>query len=164
MTKVVDTNVAMIANGRDIHASDDCRILAIELLVNLVESGRVVIDDAGAILAEYGRRLHPRGQPGVGDRFYRYLLDNQGNSRRVRAVSTAQPRGEALRAAFERGALSTFDHSDRVFALCAAVGRAPVATATDSDWVQHEAGLAACGVQVEYVCGRAAAAGDRADD
>jgi hypothetical protein len=79
MTKVVDTNVAVIANGRDTHASDGCRLLAIDLLSNLVERERVVIDEAGAVLAEYARHLHPRGQPGVGDWFYRHVLDNQGN-------------------------------------------------------------------------------------
>jgi hypothetical protein len=110
-----------------------------------------------AFLTEYGARLYPEGQPGVGDLFYRHVLDNQGNARRVRTVRTASPRGNALREAFERGTLADFDPSDRKFALCGVVARVPVATATDSDWVQHEVGLAACGVQIEYVCGRQAA-------
>jgi len=70
---------------------------------------------------------------------------------------TVGARGDDLREAFERGTLADFDPSDRKFALCAVVARVPVATATDSDWVQHEVGLAACGVQIEYVCGREAA-------
>jgi hypothetical protein len=155
--KVVDTNIAVIANGRDINASNDCRLRSVTALTTLVTRGRIVVDDAGSILAEYGGRLYPEGQPGVGDLFYRHVLDNQGNARRIRMVHTAKPRGDALRAAFERGGLAAFDPSDRVFALCAVVARVPVATATDSDWIQHEVGLVACGVQIEYVCGREAA-------
>jgi hypothetical protein len=152
--RVVDTNVAVIANGRDTNASIECRLRSVIALEHLVQSGCVVIDDAGSILNEYEGRLYPEGQPGVGDRFYRHVLDNRGNVRRVRMVDTALARADALRRAFERGTLAAFDRSDRVFALCAVVGRVPVATAMDSDWAQHEAGLTACGVRIEYVCGR----------
>jgi hypothetical protein len=155
---VVDTNVAVVANGRDTHASVPCCRKAVELLMQLHGTGCIVIDGGGVILAEYSRRLHPQGQPGVGDRFYRHVIDNQGNTRRVRTVEVDQPRGAALKAAFDRGTLAKFDPADRTFALCSAVGRAPVATATDSDWVNHESGLMACGVRIDYVCGRALAA------
>ncbi len=126
-------------------------------------NGRVVIDDGGAILAEYDKRLRPQGQPGVGDLFYRHVLDNQGNTSRVRTVNVEKRRGNALRAAFDRGTLGIFDADDRPFALCSAIGRAPIATAIDSDWVEHEAGLLACGVRIDYVCGRAVAAGGGAE-
>lgn len=126
-------------------------------------NGRVVIDDGGVILAEYDRNLHPQGQPGVGDLFYRHIIDNQGNISRVRAVNVGQPRGDALRAAFDSGTLARFDPADRPFALCSAVGRAPIATAIDSDWVEHEVGLIACGVRIDYVCGRALAASGGVD-
>jgi hypothetical protein len=155
--KVVDTNVAVIANGRDVNASKECRHRSVIVLEELVKKGCIVIDTDGSILAEYGARLHPEGQPGVGDLFYRHVLDNQGNARRVRLVRTVGLRGDALREAFQRGTLTGFDPSDRKFALCAVTARVPVATATDSDWVQHEVGLSACGVQIEYVCGREAA-------
>ena len=159
--KVLDTNIAVIANGRNIDAGDECRLRSVTALSTLVASGRIVIDDAGSILAEYAGRLHPEGQPGVGDLFYRHVLDNQGNARRVRMVQTSHPRGDALRAAFEHGTLAAFDPSDRVFALCAVIARVSVATATDSDWIEHEPGLAACGVQIEFVCGREVARGHR---
>lgn len=157
-TKVVDTNVAVVANGRDTHASPACQLETIQFLRRLVDSGRVVVDDNGGIFAEYDRRLRPEGQPGVGDLFYRHVLDNRGNAQRVRWVDVRQPRGDALRRAFEAGGLAAFDRSDRIFALCSAVSRAPLATATDSDWPQHEAGLRHCGIKIEYVCGRATAA------
>jgi len=154
----------VVANARNTHVDAVCTRRAIELLIKLRENGVVLLDDAGHIVGEYGRNLRPQGQPGVGDRFYRDVIDNQGNSARVRVVDVQQARGNALRAAFTGGTLSEFDVADRPFALCSAVGRAPVATATDSDWTDHEAGLRACGVRIEYVCGRAVAAGEGIND
>jgi hypothetical protein len=156
--RVVDTNVAVVANGRRTNASLECRLRSVDALGRLVEGGCVVIDSVGRILDEYDRHLRPEEQPGVGDRFYRHVLDNRGNGRRVRLVDTAHRRANALQEAFERGTLAAFDRSDRVFALCAVVARAPVTTAKDSDWVEHEAGLRTCGVRIEFVCGREAAA------
>jgi hypothetical protein len=151
--RVVDTNVAIVANGRDTHASDDCQLSCIQLLEDLVKSGCVVIDDRSLIIEEYSNQLRPQGQPGVGDRFYRHVLDNQGTERKLKQVTIDAQRGDALREAFKNGELSNFDRSDRVFALCSVIGRAPIATATDSDWHDHHNGLCACGVQVHFVCG-----------
>ena len=140
------------------HASDECRLLSVTALSTLVASGRIVIDDAGSIIAEYNGRLHPAGQPGVGDLFYRHV-GQPGQRQTGSDGANAHTRADALRAAFEHGALAAFDPSDRVFALCAVIARVSVATATDSDWIEHEAGLAACGVQIEFVCGHEAARG-----
>lgn len=157
MDRVVDTNVAVVANGRDVTASADCQISSIELLEDLLERGRILIDVPGDILSEYQKRLHAEGQPGVGDLFFRHVLDNQGNAKRIRTVDTHSARTAPLRDAIAHGGLAKFDPSDRPFALCAVAGRSAVAVATDSDWTEHEAGLQACGVRVHYVCGRPAA-------
>jgi hypothetical protein len=155
---VVDTNVAVIANGgAHVSASPACQINCIEILERCVASGQVFIDDLEEILTLYDARLRPQGEPGVGDRFYRHLLNNLGNARRVTRVTLAHQRANRLHAAFLAGSLAQFDPDDRVYALCGAVSRAPVKTATDSDWLDHEAGLVACGVQIHFVCGKAAA-------
>lgn len=157
MDRVVDTNVAVVANGRDVTARPACQLASIEFLEVLVSRGRVVIDTEGDVLEEYRKRLYAEGQPGVGDLFFRHILDNQGNSASVRLVDIASARAAPLSDAFRQGGLARFDPSDRPFALCAAAGRAAVAVATDSDWSEHEVGLQACGVRVQFVCGRAAA-------
>jgi hypothetical protein len=91
--------------------------------------------------------------------FYRHVLDNQGNREAVLAVSTGHSRARRLHDAFAaKGSLAHFHHDDRVFAIVSAVSRSPVATAVDSDWLEHETGLKACGVRIEFVCGREAAA------
>lgn len=157
MDRVVDTNVAVIANGRETTASGACQIKTIEFLEALVARDRTIIDAGSQVLDEYRKRLKAEGQPGVGDLFFRHLLDNQGNAKAVRVVDECGPRADPLKHAFAHGELSAFDPSDRPFAICAAVGRARVATATDSDWLIHEVGLQACGVRVDFICGKAAA-------
>ena len=42
----------------------------------MLASGCVVLDLAGDIEGEYHRYLSPRGQPGVGDRFYLEVLNS----------------------------------------------------------------------------------------
>ena len=157
MDRVVDTNVAVVANGRDTTASNTCQLKAIEFLEALVNRDRSVVDLGGKIFDEYRKRLRAEGQPGVGDQFFRYLLDNQGNVKAVRVIDESDARANALKHAFEQGGLSAFDPSDRPFAICSAVGKARVATATDSDWLIHSVGLQACGVRIDFVCGKSAA-------
>ena len=67
-THVIDTNVAVAANGRDTHANKACQLACMDALV-LVATQKVAIDDRGLILKEYGNRLNYAGRPGVGDFF-----------------------------------------------------------------------------------------------
>ncbi len=76
MRHVVDTNVAIVANGRNTNANIDCRLAAIEFLNKLINEGQVILDIEGEIQAEYHRHLNPSGQPGVGDRFYQTILQS----------------------------------------------------------------------------------------
>lgn len=50
-------------------------------------------------------------------------------------------------------ALTNFDPSDRKFAALSRKEKIPVATATDSDWVNHRAELEANGVRIDFICG-----------
>ena len=72
MTAVVDTNVAVVANGRSEQASPDCVINCNERLDQIM-SGEVklVLDDMWQIIGEYMRNLHASGEPGIGDAFLR---------------------------------------------------------------------------------------------
>jgi len=51
--RVVDTNVAVVANGRGSNASVVCRLAAIDALNDLRTNGRIVVDLASEMLAEY---------------------------------------------------------------------------------------------------------------
>ena len=83
----IDTNVPVVANGRDDRERPlalECREAAVRFLVDVLDKEeRVVLDAEGNIQAEYRRRLRPIGQPGVGDRFYRTVLQDWTRCERV---------------------------------------------------------------------------------
>jgi len=155
MRRVVDTNVAIVANGRSDAARGgrrpciDCRLAAIDCLEALLDRGQIVVDQDGDIQAEYRRHLHPSGQPGVGDQFYRAVLNDAARIRRMRL----QRRQDGSYAAFpDDPALASFDASDRKFAAVARLARVAVANAVDSDWLDHREALKANGIKVHFVC------------
>jgi hypothetical protein len=153
----VDTNVPIVANGirnpnsQANNPSLDCRLAAVEFLQDLLRNGCVVLDLAGEIQAEYRGYLSPRGQPGVGDRFYLEVLNSApGRIERVDLPRNANGEFEDFPDTAE---LSAFDLSDRKFAALARRERIPVANATDSDWLNHHAALEANGISVRLLCG-----------
>ena len=79
MTVVIDTNVAVVANGDHQSANDDCRLSCIRRIRDVVRSGVLVLDDRDLIFEEYRRNLDLRGQPGVGDAFVKWVHDNRFN-------------------------------------------------------------------------------------
>jgi hypothetical protein len=153
----VDTNVPIVANGRPDPSNGGrsptpaCRLAAIDFLEETLSSRRVLLDLAGEIQAEYRRYLDPRGQPGVGDRFFLQIL----MSAPTRVERIDLPRGaDGTYDDFPTDpVLHGFDQGDRKFAALARRTRAPVANATDSDWLYHRAALARRGITVEFVCG-----------
>lgn len=154
---VVDTNVPIVANGRPDPSRGGkavtvtCRLAAIDFLEQLLLNGRLLIDVAGEIQGEYRAHLNPRGQPGVGDRFYLAVL--QSAPQRITRVSLPKrPSGDF--ADFPNDpTLASFDRSDRKFAALARRARAPVAVTTDSDWANHKAPLIANGIKLRFLCG-----------
>lgn len=153
---VVDTNVAVCANGETPQASPRCVIACVDALEALKRRGTVLIDVHGDILGEYVGRLSRSGQPGVGDAFLRWLIDNQANRYRVRQVTTT-PDGAGGYAEFPADpALAGFDRDDRKFvavALSASRRHPPsILNATDSDWKTFEAELAIHHVRIEFLC------------
>jgi hypothetical protein len=150
---VVDTNVTIIANGQ---GAPECVLSCARALLDVVASGHVVLDDQGRIYQEYKRYLSPKGQPGAGDAFFKWLLTNQGNPARcTRVPVTPQPHDPRDFKEFPADpALSKFDPSDRVFV---AVSRAhpmgpPIFEASDSKWWGFREALANNGVQVVFLC------------
>ena len=148
-TFVVDTNVAISANGRDTHADEACQLECVRTLRTMVTE-RVVIDEAGAILDEYARQLRWSGQPGAGDAFFKHVFNSQYDPDRVRRVPLIP--SEDHRRSFEELPPNTFDPSDRKFLAAAVVAEAVVLNATDSDWNEHRALTEELGVEVRQLC------------
>ena len=152
---VVDTNVAVVANGRDTHASHDCQLACIEKLEE-IRSSRVVVDQDGDILEEYSKRLRHRGQPGVGDAFFRHIFFNQYDLRQVSKVSIHSLENGSYREFPDDPGLNGFDVDDHKFVAVAVVSQdnPPIVNAVDSDWREYEERLSANGIVVEELCPR----------
>lgn len=151
---VVDTNVPIVANGRptdDGVPSIDCRIAAVSFLQAVLETGKIIVDLAGAVQVEYRRYLNADGQPGVGDRFYQEVLHSA--PRLIERVELPI-REDGEYADLPQPVIDVnFDPSDRKFAALAKREGAPVANAVDSDWLKHRELLASNGIDVQFICG-----------
>lgn len=150
MTFVVDTNVAIVANGRETHADARCQLTCVARLKSLASGEVVAIDDRGLILEEYRSRLNLSGMPGVGDVFLKHVFNNQYRDNWVRRVPVTPSEDE--RRGFEELPENAFDRSDRKFLAVAVAGNAVVLNATDSDWHEHEALMDDLGVGVTQLC------------
>ncbi len=147
---VVDTNVAIAANGRGTHANLQCRQSCVERLLSVVKEDVVAIDDQNSILTEYARHLRHSGMPGVGDAFFRHIFDHQYQVDRVRRVSVTPCKDD--RRGYVELPENKFDPSDRKFLAVAVVAKAVVLNATDSDWDEQTGLLDRLGVQVRQLC------------
>jgi len=157
---VVDENVPIVANDgvrsepKVPQADGNCRLACVQALKRIVKSGILIIDSAGGVLENYRAYLQHRGQPGVGDAFYKHVIDHQFNRTKVRRILiTKNAQGE-----FEDfptdPALATFDPSDRLYvALAVAAPEKPrILNAVDSDYSEHQTALEGVGVHVYEVC------------
>ncbi|MGQ0665218.1 MAG: hypothetical protein ACT4P2_16880 [Pseudomonadota bacterium] len=151
---VVDTNVPVAANGRETHTDIRCRLRCIERLREIMERGRIVIDDDGRILSEYRPYFDPSGPPGTGDAFFKYLWDNQANPAKcVQVRITELPHNDHDFAEFPRDPdLAEFDFNDRKFvAVALASGLRPaIQNATDTDWWFAREALFRNGVRLNF--------------
>lgn len=153
---VIDTNVLVAANGKSDHAGLDCQLACINALEEVTKSKVVTLDSEMRILDEYRRYASHAGQPGVGDAFFKWLWQNQGNFRRCEQVKIT-PKQDDPRDFQEfpnDPALSGFDFSDRKFVAVALVSRKQpkILNATDSDWWDYKDALADNALSIEFLC------------
>ncbi len=155
---VVETNVAIVANGRgDIHADEGCQLTCREKLREICSPHSrqvVVVDDQDLIFDEYSKNLNWKGGPGLGDMFFKYVFNHQYSGERVRRVSITQcsDPGSDKRRGFEELPENGLDPSDRKFLATAVVGKANILNAMDSDWNQEKALTRGLGVTVQQLC------------
>ena len=148
---VVDTNVTIVANGGSkTHADQLCQLTCVERLQDLTEKGTVAVDVHGLILGEYANHLCWSGKPGVGDAFFKFLVDRQHTNDRVWRVAI-NPSDDDQKG-FEELPKNTFDPSDRKFLAVAVVADAVVLNATDSDWEEQAPLMEELGVEVDQLC------------
>ena len=148
----VDVNVAISANGGATHVPSGCRATCIQMLLAIINEGRIALDAGGLIFREYLNHLSLAGEPGTGDAFVRWVHDHQWNPETCERV-TLTPLGHGDFAEFPRDpALTAFDLADRKYAAVAKVSGATVVNATDTDWRDFAAAFRAQGIKVLSLC------------
>ena len=150
----IDTNVPVVANGRDDGerpVAPECREATIRFLMDVLANREcVVVDEEREIEKEYRRYLNPRGQPGVGDRFYQRVLQDWSLCERV----SLPKRDDGEYADLPQAVIDAkFDVGDRKFAALAKREQIPAVNAVDRDWLDKRKVLATNGIRVEFLCG-----------
>jgi hypothetical protein len=151
----MDTNVAIVANGKTPQAGNQCVSTCISTLLDLREHHRLLLDAEGLILEEYRRHLSPAGQPGPGDAFFKWLWSNQSNPEYCRQVSIGpEVDGRGFQEFPDNPDLEGFDRSDRKFVALAIASEEspPILNAADTDWWEYREALSRNGVEVRFLC------------
>lgn len=159
---LVDTNVAIVANGNSEQAEDALVEKCIDAIVGLTTAGRLVLDDEGRIFEEYRGNLSMSGQPGTGDAFIKWVHDHQWSEEKCeRRTITCLDEDEQIFEEFpEDEGLKEFDRSDRKFVAVANAGeKRPILQAVDFKWWGWKDALAAAGIEVVFLDEAAAEAG-----
>ena len=152
---VVDTNVAIVANGRTPQAGPACVINCIDALARARSQGRIILDNLGRILQEYRRHLSAKGQPGVGDAFFKWIWDNQGNAAHCEIVEIHPRNGDEDYAEFPAAQeLAGFHRKDRKFVAVALASKSnpEILNAVDQDWWDYRSELAGHGLRITFLC------------
>ena len=150
---VVDTNVAVVANGAHPQAGQECMRECILALQGIQQQGRVVVDSGMLIFTEYFGKLSLSGQPGVGDAFFKWLWSIQGDPERCEPVDIT-PADGSFREFPADPALNGFHADDHKFVAVALASKSDpeVLNAVDSDWWAYRTALANHGVRVRFLC------------
>jgi len=152
---VVDTNVAVVANGAAQQAGPQCIAACIHALQRVRQS-IIVLDDGMRIIEEYIKSVGLAGQPGMGHMFVKWAFDNQAVPSRCERVTihATTSDGTGFREFPNDKDLAGFDPDDRKFvAVAAASANAPVIlNAVDSDWWDYRAPLQRHGIGIRFLC------------
>jgi hypothetical protein len=155
---LLDTNVPKTANlAIDPATIPDeltgCVLACVQAVEHVVKRGGLVIDAGDEIFDEYRRHLDIRGQPGVGDRFMKWVHDNRWTFPAADRVAITRD-GDSYREFPDHEGLSNFDPSDRKFVAVANVHsrKPPILEATDSKWWGWRRPLAEVGIAVKFLC------------
>ncbi|MBN1554366.1 MAG: hypothetical protein JXA11_06450 [Phycisphaerae bacterium] len=150
---VVDTNVAVVANGKATQADVECQLTCTKILLTLRET-RVSLDSGDRILAEYRNNLSMSGQPGVGDMFMRWIHQNQYNPKVCERVRISPHTKREFEEFPNDPRLNNFDLSDRKFVAVALASkyRPYILNAVDPDWSEFKEPLSDHKVKVKELC------------
>jgi hypothetical protein len=155
---LVDTNVPKTANlatqpDSDSDVPDACVLACVEAVEHVIKKRGLIIDAGDEIFEEYRQQLSMKGQPGVGDRFMKWVHDNRWSLPNAHRVAITR-NGDSYEEFPAHDGLSNFDKSDRKFvaAANAHADKPPILQATDSKWWGWKDALAEVGITVQFLC------------
>jgi hypothetical protein len=155
---VVDTNVPKTANlaTNPANIPDEltyCVLACIEAVDYVISKGGLVMDSGDEIFREYRHQLSLKGQPGVGDRFIKWVHDNRWNFPYEDRV-VINKNGDSYDEFPSHEGLCKFDKSDRKFVAVANAHSAKptILQAADSKWWGWNAALKDVGITVQFLC------------
>ena len=155
---IVDTNVPKTANlatqpNPDSDVSDECVLACIEAVEHVIKKRGLIIDTGDEIFDEYRQQISMRGQPGVGDRFIKWVHDNRWSLPDSDRVAISR-NGDSYDQFPAHDGLKNFDRSDRKFVAVANAHpeKPPILQATDSKWWGWKDTLAKVGITVHFLC------------
>ena len=155
MVVIVDTNVAVVANGQSPQASSSCVDTCINRLEGIVRGEeKLVLDNGWIILGEYLRNLRSTGEPGAGDSFLRWILMNKDDRCDLVPIKPLDGSENEFEEFPNDPALEGFDPDDRKFiaVACAHPEKPPILQAVDSQWLDFRDALRENGVTVAFIC------------
>ncbi len=156
MRVIVDTNVAVVANGKSQQASPQCVATCAVRLNDIVKQGKLILDDKWLILKEYMQNLRPSGQPGAGDAFLKWVLTNYRNPTRCELIPITPMNEEHTNFAEFPGTpgLASFHSHDRKFVAVAAAHpeHPPILQAVDVEWWGPRDQFCEAGIMVDFLC------------
>jgi hypothetical protein len=155
MTFVVDTNVVIVANGRESpQASIQCVAACIQSHREIMTAGRIALDRGDLIFEEYLPYARWHGQIRVGDAFFKWVFDHYWNPERCDLVPIT-PRDNSFEEFPAEERLAGFDPADRKFVAVAVShpDHPPILQAVDTKWREFVEPLDERGVNVQFLCG-----------
>lgn len=146
---MVDTNVLITANG-PIGGNPECAANAARYVQDITSNHVLLEDNLGETLAEYKRHLSGSGQPGVGDAFFKWYMNNRWTKERIEQVDFDLTR---TLSSYVPAALQAFDNDDHKWiAIFLEGGAQEIANCSDSDWARCKDALSSAGILVNEIC------------
>ncbi len=153
MNYVIDTNVLVAANGHATHLSGNEELICINFLSQVIQNQDCISWDSSMLIyKEYNTKCNHSGNSGVGDKFFRWLFQNQGVTSICEFVEITE-NGETFEEFPDDLELHGFDISDRKFVAVAIKSnfKPMIVNATDFDWHEYREPLSKY-VQVHQIC------------
>lgn len=154
ITKIVDTNVILVANGQHQDMSPASVSVCAKQLEAIINNGRIALDDGFRILSEYMKKTQPSRGKRPGDAFVKWALQNNAVKKRCDLVPLKEHAKRGFVSFPDHPDLANFDTPDRKFVAVAAAHpeHPPILQAADSKWLDWIPALKIHGILVELLC------------